>query len=503
MNAVSPRVSLVAGALILLVGCYSNNAGRLDLDGGFGGTGADGGFAGGGGNGNGGNGGDGGAAGQGGGGGSAGTGATAGSGGSGGAPLSGDWQPPVIIDIPDVDDGFDVKPHVAIGANGEAFAVWVQSFLGAYNVWTNRYTPGGGWETAEMIGTTNGDAGDLSKTSQPHVVVDADGAATAAWGDFTDPIVRRVVARRYDAPDGWADPALLDNGLSTAGDPRLSVDPSANVMAVFAIGTNVWANRFNPTDGWGGAEVIDNEPGGPTGVQVALAPDGSGWSLWSQAPTGLTRNIFGNRFVPGDGWGEAGKVENRATGSALAARLALDSRGNGLFIWHQTAGLSFQVWSNTWDDAAENLSNPVRVDLAGIAKEPVVASDPQGNGTAVWIQSPQASGGILQIAASRYTPGTGWSAPEILAEGQLTSQPRVATDSQGNAVVVYTQLVPPEDQVDAWAHTYSGGAWSAAVRLGEEDLIGGAFQPSVAMAPNGNAVAVWRDDSHICASTFE
>ena len=32
MNAMSPRVSRLAGALILLVGCYSNNGGILDLE---------------------------------------------------------------------------------------------------------------------------------------------------------------------------------------------------------------------------------------------------------------------------------------------------------------------------------------------------------------------------------------------------------------------------------------------------------------------------------------
>ena len=37
MNALTCRIPVVAGALVLLVGCYSNNGGLIDLDAGVGG----------------------------------------------------------------------------------------------------------------------------------------------------------------------------------------------------------------------------------------------------------------------------------------------------------------------------------------------------------------------------------------------------------------------------------------------------------------------------------
>jgi hypothetical protein len=76
-------------------------------------------------------------------------------------------------------------------------------------------------------------------------------------------------------------------------------------------------------------------------------------------------------------------------------------------------------------------------------------------------------------------------------------------DSQGNAVVVYTQKVEFEDLTDAWAHTYSAGAWGPAVRLGLDERTGPAFQPSVAMDSRGNAVVVWREGPDIWAAEFE
>ena len=261
-------------------------------------------------------------------------------------------------------------------------------------------------------------------------------------------------------------------------------------MAVFATGA-ARANYFQPGTGWGGDEIIDNQPNQPFGIQIALEPNGDGWAVWAQAPMGIPYFVYGNAFTPGGGWGGAGKVEDASTNS-LEPQLAVDANGNALFIWYQSAGPDYQVWSNRWDESQGELTAPARVDAAVTAYAPVVASDPQGNGTAVWIQSTQVSGTPTQIAASRYTPGLGWSTPEMLAEGTITSDPRVAMDSQGNAVLAYT------DGLVAWAHTYSEATWSPAVLLG-----GAAFQPSVAMDPNGNAIVVWSGGTNIWASTFE
>lgn len=489
----------MAGALTLLAGCFSNNGGFLDLDSGGGGTGGigpDGGFAGaGGGAGNGGAGG--------GSGGNGGSGGGAGSSGSGGNPLTGSWQAPVMIES---HEGIGLKPQVAIGTNGEVMSVWVQSYLAEYKVWANRYVAATGWGTDELIGDTDGNVADLTKTSEPHVVVDDDGIATAAWGDYPNPIVRGLVARRYSQPDGWGAEEIIYDGGSTAADPRLAVDASGRVMAAFATGTGAWANYYEPGVGWGGAAIIDNQPGAPSSVGVALTPDGNGWAIWSQAPTGLLFNVFGNAFDPGSGWAEAEKIEQGTTASALAPRLALDAQGNAIFVWQQTAGLQYHVWSNRWSATANTLTNPIRIDAASTAYAPAVASDPSGNGTAVWLQSTQSGGTPLQVAVSRYTPGLGWSAPETLADGGVTSNPRVAMDSEGNAIVAYTRLAPPETLADAWAHTYSGGEWSGPVLLGldrpnaEEDP---AFQPSLAMDPNGNAMVVWREGPDIWAAAFE
>ena len=91
-----------------------------------------------------------------------------------------------------------------------------------------------------------------------------------------------------------------------------------------------------------------------------------------------------------------------------------------------------------WDASAGDLTDAERLDTSGTAGTPAIASDPRGNGTAAWLQVAP-GGGAFQVAASRYTAGDGWSGVETLATGAVTSQPRVAMDSQGNAVVVWRE----------------------------------------------------------------
>jgi len=140
---------------------------------------------------------------------------------------------------------------------------------------------------------------------------------------------------------------------------------------------------------------------------------------------------------------------------------------------------------------------PVIIDShAGIGVNPLVSIGNDGEAVSAWANQLETSvgWGVFGIIDKQ---------TETLAKGEITNNPRVATDSLGNAVVVYTQKIATESQIDAWARIYSAGAWGPAVRLGLDAPTGDAFQPSVSMDPNGNAVVVWREGSDIWASTFE
>lgn len=116
---------------------------------------------------------------------------------------------------------------------------------GAYRVWSNRYTPSGGWSAVDDPIENNAlDALQLA------LAVDPQGNATAVWkeGFFqTDP--KAIWANRYTPSGGWGAPVLIGTeDADHARYPQVAVDPDGNATAVWSEsdGTryNIWANRY-------------------------------------------------------------------------------------------------------------------------------------------------------------------------------------------------------------------------------------------------------------------
>jgi len=72
-------------------------------------------------------------------------------------------------------DGPAAAPQVAFDVNGNALAVWQQSDGTRYNIRANRYTAGTGWGTATPIEADDGPAG------AAQIAIDANGNALAVW----------------------------------------------------------------------------------------------------------------------------------------------------------------------------------------------------------------------------------------------------------------------------------------------------------------------------------
>ena len=84
------------------------------------------------------------------------------------------WGTAVLIETDNAGDAGSAQ--IAVDGSGNALAVWGQSDGTRTNIWANRYTVGSGWGAAVLIETDNvGDAG------TPQIAVDANGNAQAVW----------------------------------------------------------------------------------------------------------------------------------------------------------------------------------------------------------------------------------------------------------------------------------------------------------------------------------
>ena len=136
--------------------------------------------------------------------------------------------------------------------------------------------------------------------------------------------------------------------------------------------------------------------------------------------------------------------------------------------------------------SAINLSDPGQDGF-----EPQVAVDGSGNVIAVWTRS---DGTNLRIQSADRTPSGPWSTPQTLSDPlQDASQPQVAVDPSGDALVVWTRFDGTNLRIQA-DYRPAGGSFGTPVTVSDPGQP--ASGPSVAMDNNGKGVIVWsREDA--------
>ena len=419
------------------------------------------------------------------------------------------WGTPEMV-YTDTDDGPMVtSPQVDMDPSGNAIAMWLhqdqsQGWPWELSVWANRYTPSGGWGTAEAIGT------DTVATAQfPRMAMDPNGNATVVWHvvwPADDKRPERIWANRYTPGEGWgiSEAIETDPGVYAAcAWPQVAVDSDGNAIAMWTnqqVPRILWANRYTPSGGWGTAQMIETDDTvdasspilamDPAGNAVVMFFDGrsptrqpwsihytpsGGWeapvplngfvgvpwnvvmgangnaiAIWEATDLPYTVSLWANSYTPSSGWGPLELIETHDAGSSLDAEMAIDSNGNVIAVWQQNIGVAYSVTDN---DVASNRYTPSegwgtaqRIDDTqsdNRATAPQVAMDANGNAIAVW-QAIDAQN-IMSIWANRYWPNRGWGVPEVVSgDGSAATpvlNPRVSMSPNGNAVIVWMQGV--------------------------------------------------------------
>ncbi len=358
---------------------------------------------------------------------------------------------PVLIEADDT--GSADAPDVAFDADGNALVVWQQWDGQRISIWANRYTAGAGWGGAALIETD-----DTGNALSPRIAFDAAGNALVVWQQH-DGTRYNIWANRYTAgapmPWGPAEPIETDD----AGDayyPRIAFDAAGNALAVWQQhdGTryNIWANRY-ATGVWGVAELIETGDGpvaAPLSAHVpklAVEFDGDATVVWFQSD-GTRTNIWANRYTASVGWGVAELIENDNTGDATYPEVAVNASGNATVVWFQSDGARTNIWAN---DYSTGWGSPtlVETDDTGNAYAPQVVVAANGDAVAVWLQS---DGTRYNVRTSRHVAGApDWGATELIEFAAGTAAiPDIAINSADHVFAVWRQFDGTRDNI--WAN---------------------------------------------------
>ncbi len=357
-------------------------------------------------------------------------------------PVGGSWSAPVTFSVPGEEGGW--QPRVAVGANGDAVAVWssVRDATGSTGqiVMAATRDSGGAWSTPVALSDEDGFA------QQPRVVVDAQGDATVAWAEA---IGGAVVLRSRSRPkDGdWSDPVDLTDS-HVAGESQLAVDAQGDVTAIWNLHLAVYQ---------GGV------------IEAATRSAGGAWS----APVDLSD----------------------ADTRSIAPQIAVDAQGEAVAVWNSATALQAarRTAEGDWAPA---------VDLSADGTNPDVAIDPHGTATAVW----EWNDGVGQLVrASTSTLGGAWSDPVDISvrdeddwDGEF---PQVTADPQGDLTAIWRSFYEPNHNRVTTARREPGGAWSAPVELGEAN---GVIEPlRVAADPQGYVTVAWTFGHWLRSSVYD
>jgi len=382
--------------------------------------------------------------------------------------------------------------QIAIDAAGNAIAVWWQDDGTRNNIWTNRYTIGVGWGTAQLLETS-----DLGDAGRPHVAIDSSGNAIAVWQQF-DGSRDSIWANRYTANQGWSTPQLLeaDNRGEAVG-ARVVIDGSGNAIAVWEQddGTqiNIVANRYEVGTGWGTARLIETSNSGRAfRPQIAMSANGDAVVVWEQDDASNRSNVWANRYAAGAGWETAQLIET-LNADAFSPHVTIDANGNAMAVWEQSIGLQSTIWAKRYAAGAgwDGAQTPIETNNLGEASGARVATDANGNVVAVWSEW---DGTHENIWTNRYTAGAGWGTAQLIEtdDSGNASGAQVAVDADGTAMAVWSQSDGQRN--NAWANRYVAGTGWGTAQLIETNDAGTILGPQVAIGAGGHVMAIWEHD---------
>jgi len=249
---------------------------------------------------------------------------------------------------------------------------------------------------------------------------------------------------------------------------------------------------------WSGAATS----GHVSSLRVATDAHGRAVAIWKEpnivaglAPAAYA--VRASRFDPAAGWEAALSFEGIESNDASRAEIevSLADSGDVLALWMSVDTQGPGIWSARLPPRS-SWTRPERLDSTG-GWGPGLAAGRGGDGLAVWIEGGKGTSGG-RIWSRAYRPGRGWeTATSLDTIGARVSAPRLVRTENGDGLVAWTDTAPDSWPPEIWSVPFTRDTGLRPARV-ETDQSGtpystweGVAPPDVAMAPDGDAVAVW------------
>jgi len=383
---------------------------------------------------------------------------------------------------------------VAVNAQGDATVVWTRiPGSGGPEILEAATRPaGGGWSAPVQLSQAG------EQPLSPKVVVSPDGDAAVVWLGFGNGSKEVVRAATRPAGGAWSQPVALSDINGYAAEPDIAIDPQGNATAVWTIGPQFEygfvQTAIHPAGGsWSQPVALSDESEAAALPHIASDSQGNLTAIWD---SGGEEGIIQSRTRPAGGeWSSAAVDVSGEDGLSSYPQIAIDGQGDVVAVWQQKdihAGSGFHYFIQTARRAGGSWSTPLTISREdGLAMNPGLAVDPDGNATVIWVWGPLATGTATGLQARSGTAGGSWGGIVYVATRPGGLEPsesgiQLLADPQGNVTAIWEGWSAPNDIVRSARRT-AGGTWSSPVTLST----GESLFPATAIDPQGTVTAVW------------
>jgi PKD domain len=257
---------------------------------------------------------------------------------------------------------------------------------------------------------------------------------------------------------------------------------------IFTILLSTWAAApASATPTWAGPTKLSLTGGSAESPSVAVDAGGDALAGWERTDKGVVE--VASRPAGATAWGSPLTISS-GTLEASVPQIALDSAGDGFAAWLSESGGEYSILASTRTGLSGAWAKPVTLETLGMTvvedPQPRLAVDAKGDAIVLWDHVKGAEGTIE--SSSRPSGTTAWATPQVVAEeAEPLHNPEVGLDGAGDATAVW-ESKGGSVHIDA-ASRHAGGSWGSSVPLSE--MGGNANVPRLAVAPSGNAVAIW------------
>jgi hypothetical protein len=366
-----------------------------------------------------------------------------------------------------------VSQQIAIDANGNINAVWIDNGSGYFAVLFSRSSNAGASFSAPLNVSNHPGSG----ATGPQIGLDPKGNICIVWNDNSSGNYASFFTRSIDGGSSFSAPLLISNsGATSAGGVRIAVDANGNINLVWADNSPGYSAIFFSRSADGGASFsspinISNNSLGAGSPGIGLDSQGNIYAVWegsstvAGAPSGTTQDAFLSVSAKGGTFSTPVNFSNDQLPLFVSNPQVLATSMNSInLLWEteQATGnnlsLHYRPASNGGATLGPISSSSDDGQYDQVAPSAHMVLDSTGAINVIWQQNSGTQGASTILYARSTDSGSSFAVSTIANAMSSAPLPQLAIDSLNNIDVPFYQDAGAGNFEVSYMQSTNGGA---------------------------------------------